>query len=352
MKMPNGAVLPSGLLEIDRESILKPFEKLYNNVQMRIGIVVNSYSVKSKKNISKTIPEYDVLVIESDAQRGSVPVTYKNCACINGFGGIGDYFEYTLRPQKKVKDKRSGGKDFAGQDGSIVLLLCLDGNSKKAVIMGAITHPDRQTKLTGEGQALAGEFNGISIEVKDDGSANLTFKGATDNEGKPKDSSQGNTTINIEKDGSIQFKHKGATQRIEKGGNFLLQNEGSSTITSKKDINFNTDAKFNLKAKSDTNISMDKFVLSAQGSASISAQGFDISGQTKIDLKSKMISMQADSVAKIQSAQITLEGNVFIGGAGGQPIVLSTTQFVGTGNSGAPVISNAIGPFTVKSFAT
>jgi hypothetical protein len=96
---------------------------------------------------------------------------------------------------------------------------------------------------------------------------------------------------------------------------------------------------------------MDKFVLEAQGSASLKAQSFDITGQSKVDLKGQMVTVKADSMVKVEAAMITMEGTVFLGGAGGQPVVLPTTQFIGVGNLGAPVVSTAIGPFATKTFA-
>jgi hypothetical protein len=352
MRLKTGGVLPHGLMGVDFKSAISGFNKTYRNFALRAGIVVRSYSQKDKENISKLAPEYDVVVIEQDENRAITPITYKNCIASDSFGSIADYFEARLRTQKKIKNKKTLGRDFAGQDGAIVLLLCLDGSSEKAIIIGALSHPERKSKLEGDGQILAGEFNGISIEVKDDGSANLTFKGATDNEGKPKDASQGNTTIDIETDGTVQFKHKGATQRIEKGGNFLLSNQGTTLIDSKKSTTIKTADAFTMEAAADATMKMASFVLEAQGSASMKAQSFDISGQTSIDLKAAMVSVNAGSSAMVKSAMITLDGLVFVGGPGGQPIVLPSTQMVGVGNLGIPVVSYPVGPFSVKSFAT
>lgn len=351
MKLRTGGKLPHGLMGVDNQSAIGGFNKTYKNFALRAGIVVRSYSIDDSLNNSKLAPEYDVVVIEQDANRAVTPITYKNCISANSFGAIADFFEAKLRSQQKVKDKRTLGKDFSGQDGAIVLLLCLDGSSEKAIIIGALNHPDRKSKLKGKGQILAGEFNGLSIGVNEDGSANITFKGATDNEGKAKDSSQGNTTVDIEKDGSVQIKNKGVTQRMEKGGNFLIQNQGSSTVQSGKSVSISAGDKFSLDAKSDASMSMNKFALQAQGSAQLKAQSFDINGDSKLDLKSKMISLQGDMMIKMKSTMINIEGNVFLGGPGGQPLVLPTTQMIGVGNLGLPVISYAVGPFTTKTFA-
>ncbi len=352
MRYRNGTVLPSALLSDASKDALYSPNKTRSNFALRSGIIIKSYDIENKDNSNKIVPEYDVVVLEQNMDSGMAPIIYKNCISASSFGSIADFFEVRLRTQKKVKNKQSKGRDFLGQDGALVLLLCLDGSSEKAIIIGGLPHPDRKSKLKGKGQILAGEFNGMAISVAEDGSANLTFKGATDNEGVPLDKEQGNTTIDIEKDGTLQFKHKGATQRIEKGGNFLLANEGTTTIQTKKSTTIKTDDALSVESKKDTSMKMDKFILDAQGSASMKAQSFDISGQSKIDLKSQMISLKGDSQIKAQAAQITLEGQVFLGGAGGQPLVLPTTQFIGTGNLGAPVLSTAIGPFATKAFAT
>lgn len=352
MKLGNGSVLPSGLMALDNQSLKGGFDKTYKNFALRAGIVVRNHNIEDDSNISKLVPEYDVVVIEQDGNRAVTPITYKNCIAASSFGSIADFFETRLRTQDKVKNKNTKGRDFAGQDGALVLLLCLDGSSEKGIIIGGLPHPNRKSKLKGKEKVLAGEFNGLSISVSDDGSANLTFKGSTDNEGNPLDKEQGNTSFDIEKDGTIQFKHKGATQRIEKGGNFLLKNEGTTTVETKKATTVKTDDALSIEAKKDASIKMDKLILEAQGSASMKAQSFDISGESKLDLKSKMVSIKGESQVKVQSAQITLEGQVFLGGPGGQPVVLPTTQFIGVGNLGIPVLSQAIGPFAIKVFAT
>lgn len=352
MKLRSGGVLPSSIMGIDKHSAIGGFEKTYKNFALRSGIVIRSYGIDSDDNNSKLVPEYDVVVMEQDANRGITPITYKNCISASSFGSIADYFEVRLRSQKKNKNKFSKGRDFNDQDGAAVLLLCLDGSSEKAVIVGALPHPNRKSKLVGNKKILAGEFNGVALSVADDGSANLTFKGATDSEGTPVDKEQGNTSVDIEKDGTLRLKHKGAELAVEKSGNFILTNEGNTAIVSKKDISGSSDANISLSSKKDTTLSMDKFVLEAMGSASLSAQSFKITGETTIDLQAQMIKISGDAEIKAKASMITLEGLVFLGGPGGQPLVLPNTQMVGTGNQGLPVISTAIGPFATKAFAT
>jgi hypothetical protein len=48
--------------------------------------------------------------------------------------------------------------------------------------------------------------------------------------------------------------------------------------------------------------------------------------------------MQANNV-QIQATKIDI-------GSGGTPAIIGTTQFIGIGNAGAPVVSSAMGPFS------
>lgn len=351
MRTKTGGVLPSSMISGDMHSFSAGFKKTYQNFALRSGIVVKSYPKDSDNNNSKLVPEYDVVVIEQDANRAITPITYKNCIAASSFGSIADFFETRLRTQKKVKNKTTQGRDFDGQDGASVLLLCLDGASEKGVIIGSLPHPNRKSKLVGDKKILAGEFNGIAISVSDDGSANLTFKGETDNQGEPVSKDLGETSFDVEKDGSVSVKHKGATLRVEKQGNVSLKNEGSTTVSSKKSVIFTTDENFNVDAKKDSNIKITKLVLEAMGSASMSAQSFKLSGETMFDIEAQMIKISAESQIRMKATMMTLEGMIFLGSAGGQPLVLPNTQMVGTGNQGLPVISTAIGPFATKVFA-
>lgn len=351
MRIPSGAVLPSSIVGVDSVSEGSAFQRTYNNTTLRAGIVIRSYDVGDEKNRTKLVPEYDVVVIEQDQNRAIAPITYRNCLSASSFGSIADYFESRLRSQNKVVNKASQGKDFNGQDGATVLLLCLDGAGEKAIIIGALPHPDRKSKLTGSNKVLAGEFNGLSISVDNDGAANLTFNGATDNSGKPLDASQGVTRIDIEKDGTLAFTNKGVSFRMEKMGNVLLSNEGTLTVSSKKDISVKTEQNMSAESTKNAALKMKELLIEASGSAKASAQSFMLSADTKFDLQAQMVQISGDAEVKIKSTMITLEGLTFVGGPGGQPIVLPTTQMIGTGNQGLPVVSTAIGPFATKAFA-
>lgn len=346
--MNNGAVLPSGLLGVADADMMAGFNKTYKNNALRIGVVVASYPVSDDKNRSKLTTEYDVLVMEQQENQGTTTLMYRNCMSSEGLGSIADFFEKALRPKKK-KTTKGDSVNLKGQNGAVVLLLCLDGMSDKGIIISALTHPDRKTTLKDEGPRLEGEYNGLNIKVEKDGSATLTFRGATDNDGKVLDKEQGDTVIGIEKDGSFQVKHKTITQRLDKKGKASLTADDDISNTTKK--NFNVTATENIVTKStkNTNMEMVDIVMKASGSAMLSMQKLQIDSQSDIMVKGSQISMEAQSMAKIKSTSITLDGLVSLGGDGGTPVLILTSLIMGVGNLGAPVISQAItGAFKVN----
>lgn len=347
----NGAVLPSGLLSGSNDNMMAGFKKTYQNSSLRIGVVKESYSVKDPNNITKLVPEYDVIVFEQNEDKGATVITYKNCMAAESLGSIADFFEANLR---KIKNKKSKGTTptLGGHNGAVVLLLCLDGMSEKGIIVGSLTHPDRKTTLVDTEPHLEGEYNGVNIKVEKDGSTTLTFKGATDNDGKATDASQGNTVMKIEKDGSYQVNHKTITQRLDKKGQASLTADDDISNTTKKNFNVTATENIALKATKDLNAECDKLVAKATGSAMLECQKLDIKAESEINIKGSEFQVEAESLAQIKASTIVLDGLVSLGGQGGQPVLVLSTQFIGVGNLGIPVISNAISGFATKVMAT
>ena len=347
----NGAVLPHGLLTHSKNDLMGGFNKSYKAYPLRLGVVLKAYPVTDSGNVSKLTTEYDVSVFEQNEDKSATTIVYKNCMSSEGLGSIADYFEKTLRPLKNNQSKGLG-VPMKGQDGAIVLILCLDAMSDKAIIISSITHPDRKTNIQDQGPTLAGEFNGVNIKVNSDGSTSITFKGATNSDGTPVDTSQGNTELSIEKDGSYQVMHKTITQRLDKGGKYSLTTTDDISNTTQTSFNVTTTKDVNITATGDFNGAMNKLVLNAQGSASFMMQKLTIQSQGDVMVMGSTFQVQAQSMASIQAPQITMNGLTSIGGQGGQPILLLSAMFIGTGNLGLPVISQAISGFSVMSLAT
>lgn len=226
----NGAVLPSGLLSVSNKEKMAGFNKTYRNFPLRVGVVVSSYPVGDDNNHSGLTNEYDVVVMEQNEDRGCTAIRYRNCMSSEGFGSMADFFECTFRFLKK-KNSNGTSIDLGGQNGAIVLLFCLDGVTDKGIIISSLTHPDRPTTLNGTEPQLEGEYNGINIRINPDGSCAFTFKGATDNDGKPTEPSQGNTVAKIEKDGSFELSHSTITIRADRNGTTTINSTGNVNVT-------------------------------------------------------------------------------------------------------------------------
>jgi hypothetical protein len=349
--LPSGSVPPSFLSVVGASA--KGHENRFENYSIKVGTVVKIHAIDAKTNISKSVVEYDVVALEQDQNSGSVYQTFRNCEIADGLGGIGDYLEKTFRPQTKKK-KNQKTIDNIDQDGAQVLIACLNGASEKAIILSAIKHAARKTKLTGKGPQMFGSFNGIDIQVETDGSCRLTFNGATDNEGKPLDPKQGITTVDIEKDGSVQIKNAGVVQRLQKDGKLIVSAEDAVTLSNKKAFTIQSEdkdskKKVTLKAD-DGKLSIDAVsaALKASGSATMDFGSLKISSEGEALLKAQSLNIEASSMVKAKAANIVLDGMVALGGEGGTPAVTMQTISLGVGNLGIPVLSQFIGPFSSK----
>lgn len=281
-ELDNGAILPFGLMSGHGDGLLEGFKKTYQNTSLRVGLVKESYGTDDPKNISKLVPEYDVIVFEQNEDRGAVPITYKNCPASEGFGSLADFFEFTLR---KLKKKTSKGEtpSMNGQNAAIVLLLCLDGMSEKGIIVGCLHHPDRKSKIKSAEPHLEGEYNGVHIKVDKTGACTFTFKGATDNDGKLLDETQGPTTVKIEKDGSFQVGHKTITLRLDKTGDVILTSDGNINVTTKKNAVVHADGNIDVScvdatvtASGKSTVTCAEAILQASGNALVEGKNIKL----------------------------------------------------------------------------
>lgn len=317
-------------------------KKLSENMALRLGVVVEIYDMEDDQNISKMMPEYDVMAIEDDNT-----TIYKNCISIDSFGGAADYFMAKLRKPKdakKVKEKGSLKK----QNGSIVLMLCIDGNSEQAVILGAVAHPDRKTGQLKKalGHHAEGEFNGLNYKVDKDGALTILFKAATDNDGKTKDAKAGGSSWKIEKDGSIQFSD-GNKEFIR-----IDKTKKTISIAAESDISATSDANVNITAKKNINAKATADILADAGGSFTAKSGgpFNITSGGPLSIKAPDMKVAVDNMFQLKASSVMISAPSIMVGDGGTPAVILTTIFMGIGNLGAPVISQAIGPFSASVF--
>lgn len=318
----NGAVLPHGLLGNTSASSMAGFNKTYRNTSIRMGIIVESYPKSHDNNHSKLTTEYDVLVFEQNEDKGSSVMTYKNCLSSEGLGSIADFFEKTLRV-KESKSSQSNDLNTSGQNGAVVLIQCIDGMTEKAIIVSGLTHPDRSTTLSNS-LHLEGEYNGVNIKVNNDGSTSLVFKGATDNNGKITDPSQGPTTVKIETDGSYQVDHKTIKFRMDKNGVTTLHAKSDIIATSDEgDIkatattgNILAHCKQNIEATSDSGdikvtATAGKVQVICEDDVEVTTQEGDVTvtaeqGDIEVNAQAGNATVTCMGIATVEGAQVKL----------------------------------------------
>lgn len=352
-------ILPSSLLSYAEPSYYNAFGQSFDNVALRIGIVKSVSKIEAKDNVDAKVLEYDVMVFQQDKDKGVIPITYKNCVTMDSFGGIGDFFEFV----KSVPTGQSGS--LTVDDGSYVLLLCIDGTVTRGVIIGALPHHGRKSTLTkAKDKHMEGEYNGLRFKINDDGELTLTFKGKTDKKGVPKTPKSAGSQIRMEKDGSVEINDRDIEAELAAGNDKEAKASGakpsdsyekvridktkqSIDIVSRKDQNQNSGANYNLTVKAKTTHKTADWIVAASGKANLSSGGtFDIKSGGAFSLAAADIKMKSDAAMQVQANSIQLNAQQVAVGQGGTPAVIGTTQFVGIGNAGAPVISTAMGPFS------
>lgn len=361
---------PSSLFKGLDETKVSALQRNFNNKAMKVGMVVEIFDIDDEKNISKIIPEYNVITIEQNGEFGLTPVTYNNCVCMDAFGGIADFKEAKLRKSEKDFKKKY---DFNLSDGYMVLLLMLDGFSEKPIILGGLPHPNRKPLLDKEkGLHAEGEYNGIRWSIDKDGAFTFTFKGATDINGKPKDSAAGGTVAKVEKDGSFEINNNKLSAELAKGNKkpegkeeaakeeekgegiqyeAIRLDKTKKTISaqSREDMTFKTDKNLNITTKESVNITTEKdWMAKITGSANHTIES-DYMVECKANYKFKAANIQMESDDQVMlkgGSSVLIDSTSIQVGLGGTPAVIMSTQYLGTGNLGQPVLSLSIGPWS------
>ena len=188
-------------------------------MQLLMGEVKEIIDPTDAKSLSKKYLEYTVDVQHRSGSGPASTVRFTNCLLVNPFGGIADKIHYTLRADPDDPT----GKDVA-KTGAKVLLLCVHGSSNNAFIIGGIREdkgkdekefPDKKDQ-----HQLFFEFNGVQLNINNDGELQVRYRGPTAVSGKLKsdeedaDSATSGATIIFTKEGGIKAYTKDEKQFI------------------------------------------------------------------------------------------------------------------------------------------
>jgi hypothetical protein len=332
------------------DSYFNAYTQAMSNYGLKVGLVWAKYNIDDKQNLTKLGTEYDVLVIEQYEDKAPTPTLYRNCLQA-GLGGVADFSSTQLDAPTKP-NRFNINKD----DGTYVLLMCLDGKITKGLILSGLPHPNRKKYNSPYIQ----ETNGIRTEIKEDGSLTITQKGKTDNNGIPAKAL--GSEIKFLADGSIELnindldpallsnlitdKTK-STQQVAK--NYIRINRAT------KAIEIGTEAALTIKAKDSTieaetiDIKTSKSVKVTSDKANVDFKEFTIKVLKSLKIDAQEIKFNAQ-VMELKANQVTIKGSLIRIGNNPTPAITNQTLFIGTGNLGAPVVSQAIGPFSTSVF--
>lgn len=327
--------------------------KIFGNTSLKVGIISKVLELDDEDNISKKVPEYNVLILEENEQEAPEVRTYKNCLKFDSFGGKFNFFDVKLKANEESLLKNDGtvNINFKDQSGDMVLLLCLNGSVDKGIIINSFSHPGRKSALTKEaGDHLEGEYNGLNWKVNKDGELTVTFNSKRDKDGKPKDETAGGTTLKMDKEGSVDINtnlegDEETYMRIDKKNKDIGLKAGANVgFTAKKDVAMNADGKITGKAKGSVEFA-------AEGTAKLSAKSsLTLEGESAVNVKGGNVIISGQNGVIIEGQQCMIDTQKVFVGQGGTPAVIATTKFVGQGNHGAPVNCSAVGPFSSSVF--
>ena len=199
--LSDGSVIPS-FLSIAQGEGKSGREYSLSDTSLRVGEIVAAHNPNTSKSTSKKKMEYDVKVMYGNGEGAISTIVYRNVQLANLFGGVADFFNWT--PRIENLDLKTG----IGL-GSRVLILCINGNSRNAYIIGGVPHPDdKKQQKKEDGHNLEFEFNGLNAKVNKDGDLIVTHKSATNADGSIKDSSKSGAFFSFTKDGKINLSAK------------------------------------------------------------------------------------------------------------------------------------------------
>lgn len=226
--LADGTVLPH-YLELNQVGAIQD-DGAFSNLAFRFGEIRDIIYPGDARSRTKNRIEYMVEVQHRDGNGPGTTSTYTHCGVSNGFGGKADKSRWTRRAGKAEKGQAGLGK------GSKVLLLCINGETNNAIIIGGL---DDEADEEGDSKDLGHhgfwEFNGIRADVNKDGELTVTFKGPTNADGALADgatSSDSGTTLQLLKDGSAVVAHDGQEVRIDHHGK-QIQVKADSNVTIK-----------------------------------------------------------------------------------------------------------------------
>jgi phage gp45-like len=245
-------VFPS-YFKIDKPADALDF--LSNNITLKVGQVVKANFPDASKNKNSFIT-YDVFYSEQQGKEIYNNIAY-DCTPVQVFGSAADYVEFSYRANVSEDGNQddvltegavidlSSNDDAKKLMGAAVLIAFLGGDTSNGIILGAVPNffLDKNKQYTFQskdiGKFFNFAFNGIKVNINNDGELLLVVNGPTLDEGKldtdASDKKKVGSFIKINKEGEIIIS---TTTKTEEEDGFIKPpdvDKADNKITIKKD---------------------------------------------------------------------------------------------------------------------
>lgn len=266
---------------------------------VRIGMV------KEVKTVGKLNER--AYVVEVFERGNYIPVM---CTQLVKFGGIYNYEEFSDRGYEPNKTDTARGV-YAVSPGDTVLVAYINGDSREGVIIGSLRHEGRKPVIgPKDGIAYASEFNGINIQINNDGEYTFTFKGQPKNIAKLNDPVSGKPIPAPDYD-----KEVGTTYyKFDKTGGWTISDNATKDPQS---IKIDKKSGKIIVTSGKIVLTMDK----NSETTSLQTKNTTITSTEKITGKTKQWEMDAATHTKIRSPKIAI-------GSGGVELLDKITKLV------------------------
>jgi hypothetical protein len=219
------------------------------------------------------------------------------CTIMTRWGGVQNFEEYRLRSYNASTATDVLGaayKPYHTRVGDMVVVSCIRGQSREGIILGAVSHPGRKSKLKPDNLEYRSQFNGIETTITKAGGYRVTNNAIV------------STPLDVAIPGApIPPEVKNP---VVSGTYFEIGDDGSWSATDGKKQLIKID-KSGLK----TTITSGKnsITLEVAGGTSLAAVKLDVESTTDINIKTKQLNVESALTAKIKSPKIAIGNSTF-----------------------------------------
>lgn len=271
------------------------------NVRLRMGEVQAIYWPTDDNNNSKKFVEYDVWV-QHRANGTAVTKMYTNVIGVDALGSVADFSFSTYRVDPSASNQTN--KTFKPGFGAKVLLLCINGETNNAVILGGLRDFHADADDIEDGHHLHSRFNGIDMLVNNDGELVITYQGAQNIDGTMADGVDQDavgTTITISKNGNITLAD------VDNKNQIVIDHENDQiTIESDNEVDVNADT-VKVNAQSEFDVTAPTVDIEAEEQVTISSPQVAI-GEGELEPPIKGVTFNTALTAFMAAFSVYLTG--------------------------------------------